>query len=425
MRKERMGYGGILCGLLFLVSPDISLFDILPDFIGYLIIISALSKLADIDERAEDARNLAKRLFVLSIIKFVCSLYLAKIQKTNLLLVTFSFAVLDLILVIPFARQLFYSIDYTAARQGVMLSQKKNFETKSLLMFLFVLKDTLMTAPAAVSLFDPSETGEYNDGTWFIDFSALTNVLTVLSFFLMCVMFVFAAVRLMLYFLPLMKNRELISHLYDNYRKTVLLIPARMITKNVRTASALIMSSFVFFADFYIDFIDVFPTALGFSLVFAYSVFAKVKMRLNTYILSAVSLIGVFSAALSFCHRLMWYKKHGSAIEYNFSKSMYTVAFGVSTALLCVLTMIFLWKSVAEMQCEYLGGGNDKIRTVVLSLASTVVSLFGLIIYVFPEKNVTFVFPNLLFAAFFVYISVDRYKSAADGILAKYKTYDF
>ena len=184
MRKS-IGFKRIFAGFLFLLSPDLSIFDFLPDFIGYLLIVSGLSKLADIDERAKDARALSKRLFLLYCVKFVLSLYLASLEKTNLLLATFSLAILDVILAVPFVKDLFHSIDYTATRQGVMISSGKTAETKVLLGAFFVIKDCLMVSPCLVSLFDPSETGNFDEGTWYVDFGALTNVITVLCFLLM------------------------------------------------------------------------------------------------------------------------------------------------------------------------------------------------------------------------------------------------
>ena len=62
MKGAKMHFSLILIGLLFVFSPDLSIFDFLPDFIGWFFITLGLNKFADIESRGEDAKKLADAL---------------------------------------------------------------------------------------------------------------------------------------------------------------------------------------------------------------------------------------------------------------------------------------------------------------------------------------------------------------------------
>ena len=59
--KKNMGFGQIIAALFFLFNPDISIIDVLPDFIGYIILSVALSKIAMISESLYDAKRAFER----------------------------------------------------------------------------------------------------------------------------------------------------------------------------------------------------------------------------------------------------------------------------------------------------------------------------------------------------------------------------
>lgn len=424
MKKQSIGYKRLLAGFLFLLSPDFVIIDILPDFIGYLFIVSGLSCLADIDERAEDARALSKRLLFLSIVKFVFSMFIGQIQKTNLLLVTFSLAILDVILVLPFLKQFFHSLDYTATRQGVIISSKKTSEIRILMTFTFLLKDFLCFAPSLVSLVDPSETGNYTNNLWRIDFKSLFNILTLLSFFVMIILGLFMAVKTCMYFTSLCRNRELVEKLYSNFDKTVLQVPSRLISKNIRALSVIVAPAFLFFADFYIDFNEVLVTAVGFFLIFIYSLSLKHRMDIPTLPLSIVSAVAAVVGLCASVYRFYWFKKLGDAVEYSFSAQDYTLILGAVNFVFTVATLMLLWRSLEQIELKYLDE-RKPYRISLMTASGIILSVFNFILYVYPEKNASFVFPNIIFVVFFIYFSVDWVRNITSQILVKYKKRDF
>ncbi len=421
--KKKMGFLHLFFGFVFLYSPDVSIFDFLPDFIGYILILSGLSRLADIDERAYEAHVIAKRLFILSLVKFGASLFLPSLHKTDLLLVTFSLAILDLILILPFLNNFFHSVEYTALRQGVEVSHKKIYDMKAFAVLFFVVKDVLMVAPSIVSLFDPSETGNFDNNNWYIDFVAITNILTVTVFFIMSIMFVFAFVKNALFFRYLMKNKNLVERLYENFERNVLLVPSRMISKNTKSLFTLALFSFVFFADFYIDFIDVLPTFAGFFVIFLYSVGLWRKMKVKTLAITLLSLIGTAVSFASFLYRRNCAKILGGAIEYAFTKERYALVFGVANAVLIFATLLLFFEKCWDVKNKYTEPSKSA-KQLMVSVLSAGIAIFDFVLYVFPQHNVIFVFPNVIFAVFFVVMAIDFVKSVKNEILYKYKNRD-
>ena len=424
MKKHTMGYKRLLIGFIFLLSPDISIFDLLPDFIGYALILSGLSRLADIDERAFDSRALAKRLFVLSIVKFIFGMSIGGLQKTNLLLVSFSLAVLDLILIIPFIKEFFHSLDYTATRHGINVSEKKNSELKTLSVFFFIVKDVLSTLPSFISLVDPSETGDYTSDLWQVDFSALFNVLTLLAFLIMALLFVFMTVKACAYFLPVCRNRELCESLYANYDRSVLQVPSRVISKSVKGTLPFITAAMIFAFDFYIDFIEVLPTAIAFLLIAIYSILASCRLKINTSLLTVVSVLGTIASVIALAYRVFWQRRLGDGMEYGFSGQAYSLVIGIAVLVLTSAVFLLLWISLARLEEKYLDGEKSS-STLLLAVAGVILAVFNFIIYTHPQYNPSFVFPNIIFSVFYVYVAIERVRSVSNRILTKYKKWDF
>lgn len=64
-----MGFSLIIIGLLFMIGPDISMIDILPDFIGYILILKGISMISKINSDFEASAKYFKWCLVTSLIK--------------------------------------------------------------------------------------------------------------------------------------------------------------------------------------------------------------------------------------------------------------------------------------------------------------------------------------------------------------------
>ena len=82
---------------IFLFNPVISVFDILPDFIGYLLLMKAFSNASYVYDNADETRYAFKAMAVVSIFKLVSLVILPFTDATMALVFSFSFAIIEVL----------------------------------------------------------------------------------------------------------------------------------------------------------------------------------------------------------------------------------------------------------------------------------------------------------------------------------------
>jgi hypothetical protein len=113
-----MGIGYILAGIIFLFEPFINIVDILPDFIGYLLILRGISKMADIEHKMFLAKTKLTHALAVACGRFAVMLLglVSDFDNTLILLFAFSFAVLEFFFVLPAFNALFDGLEYLQLR---------------------------------------------------------------------------------------------------------------------------------------------------------------------------------------------------------------------------------------------------------------------------------------------------------------------
>ena len=122
-KNKLIAWNRIIVALIFLFNPNIGIVDILPDFIGYILLCTAVSRVAAIDDRIGEAHTLLVRLIYITIIRFASLFVTFGIipltdQAMSILLFSFVFDVLELITLIPSMLKLFDGILYLSDRHG-------------------------------------------------------------------------------------------------------------------------------------------------------------------------------------------------------------------------------------------------------------------------------------------------------------------
>ncbi len=111
-----MKLGYILAGMIFLFNPHINIIDILPDVIGYILILHGLSKISDLERNLLSARGRFLKLAWLSAAKLACILILPIFDATLYLIFTFCFGILEVMWMIPAFIDLFQGISFLEQR---------------------------------------------------------------------------------------------------------------------------------------------------------------------------------------------------------------------------------------------------------------------------------------------------------------------
>lgn len=110
--SKNIGFSLLPFAFLFLFEPNYTLYDVLPDCIGYFIICLAIINMADINIKVREAFAYFRRAIFISLAKYLAIYLLDKFfvdieQNVSLLLFTFVFSFLELIVLIPAYKKLF------------------------------------------------------------------------------------------------------------------------------------------------------------------------------------------------------------------------------------------------------------------------------------------------------------------------------
>ncbi|MBQ8850396.1 MAG: hypothetical protein IJ011_08715, partial [Clostridia bacterium] len=145
-KKKIMNLPFIVIAALFLFNPNIAVIDLLPDFIGYILLCVAISRLADVHERVGEAYNAFKKMILIDAGKWIAVFWIFGMtvpseRNTSMLLWTFVFSVLEMIFLLPAYNKLFDGITqlgYLYPCQAVFGKREKRSKTDRMRNFTFV-----------------------------------------------------------------------------------------------------------------------------------------------------------------------------------------------------------------------------------------------------------------------------------------------
>lgn len=151
-----MKYRLFLFGLFFLINPYFWVFDILPDFIGLLIMAKAIKPLTDISPSMEAASKGFKKAAALSIAQLgliIPMISIVNSDPTFNMVFSFCFSILRIIFLIPAFHELFNGFAYFAdrhAEKGNTVSVAKLKIVRTVLQIYVIIHGVLSSFPEIV-----------------------------------------------------------------------------------------------------------------------------------------------------------------------------------------------------------------------------------------------------------------------------------
>ncbi len=159
-----MKYCLFLFGLFFLINPYFWVIDILPDFIGLLIMAKAISRLNDISPSIEAASKGFKKAAALSIAQLgllIPMIPIVNSDPTFNLVFSFCFNIIRIIFLIPALHELFNGLIYFSERhavsKAVSVTGLKTMRTA--MQIYFILHALLAMFPESVYLLKVNDSG--------------------------------------------------------------------------------------------------------------------------------------------------------------------------------------------------------------------------------------------------------------------------
>lgn len=301
-------------GLLFLLNPNYGIIDVLPDAIGYILILKAIERVADLYEYVADAKKILLRLAIISIAKLGATVLCNVTDDTFVLVLTFVFVIVELIYVIPAFIKLYNGIGYSAMRLGVPGISERTPAIRNLTVVFFVCRGILALTPELSSLLYSINRLLANS-----DYPAtLKRNLSYICMPLLLVLAIIVLIRTVKYLKYCQSHKFglMIDRSYEiQYSGRYGLFTARRIELGF---SCLLIAS-LFSLDFHFDLMDIIPDAAG-ALFLAFSVILLSKKKITRAFGITCSLGYAFISAWN----ILACQKFNE--EYNLSAVFYTAA---------------------------------------------------------------------------------------------------
>ncbi len=268
-----MQTGFLVAGFLFLINPSIMTFDILPDFIGFLLISRGLFRLSFLEEHMEVSRKISHYLVLLSVLKFFFSFSAISTPiESNRLLISFVFFVGEVILFYLFISHFFKGLNALAVR----LDSERVFHgfevARILTLAFFGVRCFLDLLPQLIVLFysevdaDPSQVVNYaairSDYLYLRNLTLIFAAVVILAFGIYCARILFA------YRKSCMRDVAFCERLADLYRCRVTDNENALLRIHVRRALVYFTAASFFLVPLYLDDFNFLPRPLFFVLLF-------------------------------------------------------------------------------------------------------------------------------------------------------------
>ncbi len=175
-KKKLFFWGKLIAAFVFLFNPNANLIDILPDAVGYLLLLLAIRNAQDIFPHFDEAYKGFSRLFWVSLAKIPAFYLMMSIVNLNnyeraiITVFAFSFAVLELIFALPAFHALFSAFSHLGEKEGLLPllaagKSKKGLEGLERITYIFLIAKSVLSFLPELSLLSVFETlGEVQVG---------------------------------------------------------------------------------------------------------------------------------------------------------------------------------------------------------------------------------------------------------------------
>lgn len=366
-KKEHMGLIWLIPALIFFCNPNLHLLDFLPDFIGYIFLCKALSKLAELNEGIEEAVGLFRKMIWVDLGKwlvlfFTFSMSAAGEQESSLLLWTFVASVVELIVLIPAYTKLFYGITKlgyfypnTAIFAKVKNRRSATDRAKKRTITFVICKAIFTVLPEFIVLSKDA----YNENSGLVDLYRYVGLLRGFFFILTFVLGLIWIVRVQRYFAGLRGDQALMCALAETYQKNVTPKVGILVQKRFTIAYIFLVIALIFSVDFRVDNLLFFPDFLvAITFVFVFWMLSKfVVLKKSPWILSCA--IYFVTAMASFLLEEKFFLQYSyQAMIKNDTAILIYISFVVCNCLKAIAfltTLLFICRACFKIIAEHTG----------------------------------------------------------------------
>lgn len=393
-----MGIGYIIAGIIFLINPNINIVDILPDVIGYLLIYRGLFKLSDIDDRLGYARDKAKWLIIVSLVKLLFVFMLPSSSDSDVLLFTFCFAVVELLLCIPLFTEFFGGMNYICSRYNNETALKYEGEAKFFVIGFIIIKNVITLIPEFFALSDTSYGLEldYDHYKKLANVEAAKNICIIGAFALVFICGIVMGIKFISYLRRLTCDSGFVGRLNAYYEESIMSDTAMWSRRYQNTALVFFAAGVMLFNNFYLDTFPIIPDLIGY-ICFAVGSTYLARLGFSAFGVYVCSVLGVGVNAVSIIYRINS-SDYGVFSQYylEYYKQPFSLPLDIAGAVIFTVTLYMILTSVKKATAD--NPYDKKFPSVALKVIAPIAAIGTLLTDALPAlgdiTDIEGVFPD-------------------------------
>ena len=267
VKNKNLYIGYITAGFIFLFFPSLSIFDIMPDFIGYLLITKGVTCLFDLNEDIFSARSSFIKLFFINLAKTVITPLLMSLNdETTTMTAVFIFSIIEGILLYSALDSLFVGVNYLAERADSKFADKGYSDVKITTAIFVIGRFVLVSLPelTVMTSLDYQMTDDLSAFTVY-DFKLLITIACFVISLILGLHFLSNGIK---YIGRLKSDGIFKDYVYNRYVSEVLENKSLFIRRSTKNACAFILAGFIMSCPLYFEGVDVTPSPLAVILLY-------------------------------------------------------------------------------------------------------------------------------------------------------------
>lgn len=352
-RSTQIPWFAFCVAFLFIFNPNISIVDVLPDFLGYIILSAALVKISMISEGLAEARRAFEKMILIDASKLLVMIWVFGIESSNelsssLLLWSFVFGALELIFLVPAFVKLFEgfgelgNFHKNTAIHGSKHEGKRSYTEKlrNLSVFFVIFRAVMTLLPELSDLTNVNNVQEAN----FVNIYRYIGVMRMFCFIPVLAVGIIWLIKSIRYFSRIKADRTFCESVEGAYREKIIPKEGLFVIRNVKIATWLFVAAMVLSLDIKFEGANVFPDLLillFFIPAFIYMRKTTVFSRKSTIITSALFAVSSVASIVAdqFFHNNYTYNSMEKNEESFFVYLIYVGAVALQgVVFICLLT---------------------------------------------------------------------------------------
>ena len=438
-----MKYSLLLFGILFLVTPELSFLDVLPDFIGLLLLSKALSYLSEISPSAESAVQLLRRGALISGIQcaFILPMMSVTVSDSALqLLFVVVFHLLRLLYLIPAFRDLFAALRYLSDKHGTSLPL---LSVLSVFAPIALVCHTALTILPQLVFLKVEEFGVRYPLTADVGANGRTTYQTLLHFSLLSSLLLFTLWSLLfiVFFVSLKRKREW----NQSIREAVAAAPrslSKAVLSSVKPSLSLLTAAAFCSVVLSLDGLPLLPPALApFLLFLAMGRLSKVSLKGKKRTFRFLPILGAVAGLLLHLFLYIFCEMYGETALYDFASVerpfSLPMTMEIVYSIFMILTQLAFYPQLRQLIREHTGCfwesaylthnslvGKEQAHQLfslrLLTLLSVIHSLTGTLSYAVLYTHPTYQILNTLFGLAVAIFASSLYAQILSSVKEKY-----